>query len=331
MLYIALLFSSCFAISMVPEFAQASDLTVGNYELVSSKRITRTVWEYSYRASVTNTGTNDVRNVIATAKSNVPGLTMISNSLSFGSVSIGTKVKSSSTFTIRVNRQYSLYRKDLDWRFAFDYVGAKFIPGTNSPVTSGQIGTAGGMIQALEGPIAGIKIQIPESALLSDNTVSLGYNNGTLYSSSPDVFSGIVLSLDLSPEHAFDKPLIVTVPFNDDGTIIPMPYYIDLKGKLHPVELVNIDRVAKEFSFATFHASLFTWFFGEPVYAPSPDDILQTDYRPENDGFQIPNIGSIYQKDGECFGMATFSNWYYLNKKKSYGNFYPKYFDIIVG
>ena len=217
---------------------------------------------------------------------------------------------------------------------AFDSPGAIFTRGTETVVTSGLIGPSGGVLQASGGPIDGVLLQIPAGVLSSDTTVSLGYNNGQLSSYKGAIHSAVILSIDVPGAYALAQPIIVTVPFNDDGTTVPFPYYINENGTLSPLELVDIDRVAKTFSFATFHASPFTWFFGTTVYAPGPDDIYQTKLLPQNDGFWIKNpVSKMLQKYdpsfGACFGMVAFTDWYYRNKMDTYGDLYPKYHDLI--
>jgi len=54
----------------------APELTVGDYQLVSSKRISRTVSEYTYKAAVINTG-SDALDVSATLNINTPGVTVL--------------------------------------------------------------------------------------------------------------------------------------------------------------------------------------------------------------------------------------------------------------
>lgn len=320
--------------------AQAGELTISSYELVSSVRVGRTTWEYTYRATATNGGARDVTSAVAVGTSAVPGMTVVNGSLSFGAVPIGAAVKSSNTFTIRVNRQYSMGQKDLNWNVTAEYAGARFIPGSDTPAASAQMGPAGGTIQATGGPLNGVKLQIPAGVLQTSGQVSLSYNNGTLTGTDNGAFSGIILSISIASGRNFEQPLIVTVPFNDDGTqIIPMPYYIDSNGHLQPLQLVKIDYVAKEFSFATYHTSLFTWFYEKLGFPSSADDRFSTSYRPGKDGFQIHNFGSIFASDGECFGMTSFSHWYFENKKgklkpgsnKLYGNLYPEYYYEIAG
>jgi hypothetical protein len=97
----------------------APELTIGHYELVSSKRITRTVFEYTYKADVTNTGT-DALDVSATLSVTAPGVTVLDGKLSFGDVAAGARVTSSDTFAIRQDRQYSFAVDALQWEIKSD-------------------------------------------------------------------------------------------------------------------------------------------------------------------------------------------------------------------
>ena len=54
--------------------ASAQDLTIGNYSLISKKRVGRVEYESTYKADVTNTGP-DVKNVMAGLVSNSPHTT----------------------------------------------------------------------------------------------------------------------------------------------------------------------------------------------------------------------------------------------------------------
>jgi hypothetical protein len=102
--------------------ATAADLTIGNYQLVSSKRIDRTTWEYTYKASVANSGTIDMTNVSASATSALSFVTVISGAIYFGDVNANSSVRSLDFFTIRVNRQCTLKQFDLNWKSNFTYV-----------------------------------------------------------------------------------------------------------------------------------------------------------------------------------------------------------------
>jgi|GEM_PF-2600619 len=94
--------------------ASAQDLTIGNYTLISKERVSRTEYNYTYQADITNTG-SDVKNVMASLTSNSPHTTVVDGTLSFGDVASGTTVTSSDTFTIKQNRLYPLDWSDVVW------------------------------------------------------------------------------------------------------------------------------------------------------------------------------------------------------------------------
>lgn len=92
----------------------APELVIGDYQLVSSKRISRTVSEYTYKAAVINTG-SDALDVSATLNINAPGVTVLDGELSFGDVGAGATVSSADTFTIRHDRVYAYNESLLEW------------------------------------------------------------------------------------------------------------------------------------------------------------------------------------------------------------------------
>lgn len=112
----AFLFALSF-LGAAPIFAQ--QLTIGDYVIVSSKRLSRTEFEYTYKASVTNTG-EGVNNVTATLTSGVAIMTVLEGTLSFGNVAAGAKVQSVDTFTVRVNRTSPVGSDAFIWNIAGD-------------------------------------------------------------------------------------------------------------------------------------------------------------------------------------------------------------------
>jgi len=105
--------SLCAVVALHAAAAEAQ-LTVGNYTLVSSQRVSRTDFNYYYRADVTNTG-QGVLTVTATAASSSPYTTVVDGSLSFGDVPAGSTAPSSDTFTIRQDRRHAFEPSALDW------------------------------------------------------------------------------------------------------------------------------------------------------------------------------------------------------------------------
>lgn len=89
-------------------------------QLVSSRQINRTVFEYSYTVEVVNTGTTAL-NVSATVTSTrLPITTLVEGTNVFGTVPAGARVRSSDTFTIRHDRTYTFDRNALAWALTFD-------------------------------------------------------------------------------------------------------------------------------------------------------------------------------------------------------------------
>ncbi len=207
---------------------------------------------------------------------------------------------------------------------------AHYEPGTTHEELTTTVDAYGGTLTVDNpaSPINGVQVIFPAGAIRSAERVALGYNDGRV-SPRSGRFSGAILSLDPESTHIFDRPVRIVVPFSEDTTAIPVPYYITPDGRLRSAQLLSIDRLNHTFVFETFHASLFTWIFGVNVAeAPGLNDIIQTGFLPGEDGFQIPNIGSYYN-EGECLGMAAFAQWYWRTWTSSGGDFFPKYYDVL--
>lgn len=94
--------------------AYADDLTISNYTLISKQRVSRTEYNYTYKADISNYGA-DAKNVTAALSSNSTHTIIVDGSLTFGDVDGGTTVTSSDTFTIRQNRIYPFDPSALEW------------------------------------------------------------------------------------------------------------------------------------------------------------------------------------------------------------------------
>jgi hypothetical protein len=89
-------------LSSLPVHA-AQYLSIGNYQLVSSKRINSTVWQYTYKAWVTNTAASDAIATGVTANIWLGGTKYVS--LNFGDVPGGVTQSSTNTFTLTIDRR----------------------------------------------------------------------------------------------------------------------------------------------------------------------------------------------------------------------------------
>ena len=113
---IFLLIISMLILCIVNTSKAAAELVVdNNYQLVSSKRVGRTYYEYTYQINITNNGP-DVKNVIATVNSTSPNTTVIDGEVNVGSIANGDTIISTDTFTIRQNRRYAFDPASLTWQ-----------------------------------------------------------------------------------------------------------------------------------------------------------------------------------------------------------------------
>ena len=93
-----------------------------NFVVVSSRRVGRTVSEYTLRAVVNNTGTRQFTNVTATLTSVPANITIVDGSLNFGSVSSNATITSTDVFVIRVDLRVKTSFDDLIWQVNGDVV-----------------------------------------------------------------------------------------------------------------------------------------------------------------------------------------------------------------
>ncbi|CDI04394.1 exported hypothetical protein [Candidatus Competibacter denitrificans Run_A_D11] len=109
------------AYQLVENVVAAGNLTVGNYALMASRRLSSTIYEYEYRAQVTNSGAS-VENVTATLDAaRLPtGVTVVEGALSFGAVGENATVASRDTFKVQHDRRYAFNASALVWVLRFD-------------------------------------------------------------------------------------------------------------------------------------------------------------------------------------------------------------------
>ncbi|MDA8140178.1 MAG: DUF1566 domain-containing protein [Desulfobacteraceae bacterium] len=229
-------------------------LTVGNYTLVSSKRLTRTDYEYTYRAQVTNTGAA-AKNVMAQATSSSSNTTIIEGLLEFGAVAAGAAVTSSDTFVIRHNRSFPLDWSVLSWRVA---------QGEAVEV----IGVQGGNVAVVDpsSPLSGVEVNIPAGATQGNTAISISTSDHLGYSEDPN--QNIAPVIDLGPSGTvFQVPVNITFPYDplkleNIGIVDPHSlkiYTYDEDASIWlPLDAVSIDTERNTITASTTHFSLFT-------------------------------------------------------------------------
>ena len=90
-----------------------------SYPLIASRKISRTVWEYTYRFNIRNTGLGDATSVTATLMHYPAQLTVIDGDVSFHAVAAGGTVTGDDTFKVRIDRSQPLSNGDLTWQVIF--------------------------------------------------------------------------------------------------------------------------------------------------------------------------------------------------------------------
>lgn len=95
--------------------AMAADLSVNDFTLLSSRRISRTVYEYTYTARAINDGTVDYSSVAATVTSNSAYTVVVDAQISFPDIGAGTSVACLDTFSFQQNRRYPFDWSNLTW------------------------------------------------------------------------------------------------------------------------------------------------------------------------------------------------------------------------
>jgi hypothetical protein len=98
-------------------------LSVGGFTLVSSTRVARTLFRFTYTAVLTNRSETALPGVTAIASSPNPNLKVIDQTLTFGAVPAGAGTKSQlpipsqDTFTIEQDRSNPFNPQSLHWTF----------------------------------------------------------------------------------------------------------------------------------------------------------------------------------------------------------------------
>lgn len=103
-----------------------------NFTLVSSRRVTRTVSEYSIRAVATNLTAVEIKNVAAKLILTPPNIKVIDGNLSFGVLAPNATAPSSDEFTIQIDLRQSYSLADLKWE-----VTGELVPPVSGPSAVG--------------------------------------------------------------------------------------------------------------------------------------------------------------------------------------------------
>jgi type VI secretion system Hcp family effector len=99
-----------------PSTTLLSQVMINDYVVVSTRRVGRTITEYTLRAIATNTSSTRYTNVAATLTSVPPHITIVDNSVTFGTVVGNSNTTSADEFIIAVDLSVNTSLLDLVWR-----------------------------------------------------------------------------------------------------------------------------------------------------------------------------------------------------------------------
>lgn len=93
-----------------------TQVVINDYIVVSTRRVGRTVTEYTLRAVATNNSATRYTNVTATLLSAPPHITVVDNNVTFGTVIGNSDTTSADEFILAVDLSVKTSLKDLVWR-----------------------------------------------------------------------------------------------------------------------------------------------------------------------------------------------------------------------
>lgn len=99
--------------------AQAAEFDIQGYTLVSSTRLDRLNFEYTYRLTVANQGA-EAGNAAGALSATPAGVSIVDGNVSFGDIAAGAVALSSDTFTVRHDRRFAFAAEALVWIFTAD-------------------------------------------------------------------------------------------------------------------------------------------------------------------------------------------------------------------
>ncbi len=99
--------------------ASSADVSVVRYDLVGTQRASRTLFDYTYQVTFTNTG-GAIKNTVGTVSSNSTSTVVVDGTSVIGALSAGETTQSYDTITIRQDRLKPFTPGSLQWQFSSD-------------------------------------------------------------------------------------------------------------------------------------------------------------------------------------------------------------------
>ncbi len=94
-------------------------LACTSYEMVSHKKLSQRVFEYSFRMKIKNMSLQDTNSIIVELKSSPPNVTILNSKLFFSSIPVRQEVLSEDTFSVRIDGGSPADINDLIWEMTY--------------------------------------------------------------------------------------------------------------------------------------------------------------------------------------------------------------------
>ncbi|MBN2098111.1 MAG: hypothetical protein JW753_00790 [Dehalococcoidia bacterium] len=195
-------------------------------------------------------------------------------------------------------------------------VGCGMMPQLRTTVgeASAIIGPAGGTIEISHrsSPLCGVKVDIPEDALLQDIRISVNVAEGE--PAVPDGFVEAGRAIQLGPEGTvFRLPVTITIPYVDEAIDVSTVRVWKSHAGSDAWLMMSTDNIDPDLDRITVRTYSFSSFnvLATEVGANPPSSSPAIDFNPSRDGLTSRNTY------GTCYGEVAFVQWFWENKRTS--------------
>lgn len=228
-------------IFILPASAAFADPVVEDIELVSESRVSRTVFDYTYKVKIKGDATKKFTNITVKAASSANGTSILDNSASLASLDANTVKLSDDTIVIRQDRSYP-FRKDLiKW----------VVTGTaENPQAVEGILVPGDSDSALKNvmPDYGSAVLVNEQDISVDPDSGAKINRTSLYvtfeeSSTVKEVNEVLKSINGKIIFGFKGTGVTAIKFSDPGNLVALYALVEKLKKLKYVKYVTVDTI----------------------------------------------------------------------------------------
>jgi hypothetical protein len=189
------------------------------------------------------------------------------------------------------------------------------------------IGSSGGTIEETNSSstLVGFKMDIPPGALVASTNITIEASKDNI--PLPSVLNSYGEAISLSPEGlTFNDFVTITIPYETEDVPVIVSYNESTRS-YEVLPIVGIENQNKKVTVQTNHFSIIGKVGGWI------QENLLTNFNINEDAFSINNnSGDLYGTPGEqggaCWGFASYSKWYFENRKEADGiNLWGRYGD----